>query len=119
MKKLKYITTIFILLLSLSCKSQNCDSLNKNFVSYEVALETIQSTTFRFSEKLNTSKSSWIKGAEFYSCDGKQGYFLLLTTKTTYIHKDVPKTLWNDLKKTESFGRFYKSKIKGRYQLIL
>jgi hypothetical protein len=116
MKKLKY---IFILFLSLSCKSQNCETLNENFSSYEVALKSIKATNFNVSEKLNTSKSIWIKGAEYYSCDEKQGYLLILTAKKTYIHSNVPIETWYDFKKAESFGRFYNSRIKGRYQLIL
>jgi len=101
------------------CKGQNCEILDDNFESYKVAIQTLKSTKFNFSEKLNTSKSSWIYDAEYYSCDGENG-FLLITTKTkTYIHRNVPIKIWNEFKKAESFGSFYSGNIKSRYQLIL
>lgn len=119
MKFTKYLLLCFIALLSISCNSQNCSDLKENFTSYEQAKKSIETTSFTFSDKCNTSKSSWILGTEYYSCDNKNGYFLIRTKKKTYIHKSLPKELWNEFKKAESFGKFYNSKIKGNYQLII
>ncbi|HZH68647.1 MAG TPA: KTSC domain-containing protein [Chitinophagales bacterium] len=46
-------------------------------------------------------------------------YFVLSTEKKTYTHKDMPIELWLEFKKATSFGQFYNSKIKGKYQLTL
>jgi len=102
-----------------SCNAQNCDTLPTNFKSYEVALKEINSTKFNLTEECDTTKSSWIKNAEFYSCDLVSGFLLIITSKKTYIHSNIPTELWNEFKKANSFGSFYTSRIKGKYQLNL
>lgn len=119
MKLKKYLLLSLIALLSISCNSQNCSELKDDFTSYEQAQKLIETSKFNFSDNCNTSKSSWILGAEYYSCDNKSGYFLIETKKKTYIHKDLPKEIWNEFKKADSFGKFYNSTIKGKYQLII
>jgi len=115
---IKYFLFVFVFISS-SCNSQNCKELEGNFSNYEQAKKSIESTNFTISDKCNTSKSSWILGAEYYSCDKQTGYFFLRTNKKTYIHKDLPKELWNEFKNADSFGKFYNGKIKGKYQLII
>lgn len=115
----KLLAVILISILSISCNSQNCSELKNDFSSYQEANKLINTTDFTFSDKCNTSKSSWILNAEYYSCDERTGYFLIKTKNKTYIHKDIPKKLWNEFKNAESFGKFYNSKIKGKYQLII
>ena len=119
MKLTKLLVFSFITLLSIPCNSQNCSDLKEDFTSYEQAEKSIENTNFTFSDTCNTSKSSWILGAEYYSCDNKNGYFLIKTKKRTYIHKDLPKGIWNEFRNADSFGKFYNSKIKGKYQLII
>lgn len=97
--------------------SQSCSELSDSFTSYKEATGVIKSTDFFFIDSCDTSKSSWIKEASFYSCDGDLGYFILKTSKQSYIHKNVPNYLWREFKKAESFGGFYSRKIKGKYQL--
>lgn len=110
---------IAISLLVYSCKSSNCNELKNEFQTYAKAKEVIEQTEFPFKEMLNTDKSSWIKSATFYSCDLKVGYFLYRTKKSTYIHKDMPIELWNELKEAKSIGAFYNKNIKKKFQLII
>jgi len=118
-KLLKIYILFFSFAFTISCNGQNCNEINTEFDSYQSALEIIKSSEFKISDKCDTSKSSWIYNAEYFSCDEENG-FLLLTTKTkTYIHKNVPIKIWNEFKKAESFGSFYSGNIKNRYQLIL
>lgn len=119
MKLTKILLLSFIALLSISCNSQNCSDLKEDFTTYEQAKRSIEKTNFTLSDTCNTSKSSWILGAEYYSCNNKNGYFLIKTKKKTYIHKNLPKGMWNEFRKADSFGKFYNSKIKGKYQLII
>lgn len=119
MKLTKYLLSCFIALSSISCNSQNCSELKNVFSSYQEANELIKKTEFTFFDECNTSKSSWILNAEYYSCDERTGYFLIKTKSKIYIHKDLPKKLWNEFKNTESFGKFYNAEIKGKYQLII
>lgn len=115
----KYVLLSLIGFLSNSCYLQNCTESKIDFTSYEQAKKTIETTKFTFSDNCNTSKSSWILGAKYYSCDNTNGYFLIETNKKNYIHNNLPKEIWLEFKNSDSFGKFYNSHIKGRYQLLL
>ncbi len=116
----KYILSITVtVIFSLISYSQDCKGLEKKFYNYEQAIKLIKKSNFAFTDKCNTSKSSWIVGAEYYSCDKKKGFFILYMKKAFYIHKDFPKSLWYQFKKATSFGKFYNAKIRKKYQLIL
>lgn len=110
---------ILLFVLLFSCNKQNCTDLPVSFLSYKDAILKIQKSRFSLQDNCNTSKSSWIKKASFYSCDNIAG-FLLITTKTkTYIHYEVPLKIWLEFKDSDSFGKFYNRNIKGKYQLII
>ena len=115
----KSIVLWVMILVAISCKQHDCSELQSQFISYQEAENIIQSTNFPYLDNCNTSKSSWILEADFYSCDNVTGYFLFKTKKNSYLHKDMPKALWIDFKKADLFGEFYNKKIKGRYQLLL
>lgn len=100
-------------------EKNDCNNLQTNFNSYSDAINKIESTNFKFIDNVNTSNSSWIRSASYYSCDEKLGYFIFSTDKRTYIHKDLPIGIWNSFKNASSFGRYYNYKIKNRYQLYL
>ena len=100
-----------------SCSAQNCKDIPDVFSSYQQAKNFIQKSSFFYSEKVNTSKSSWIRSASFYSCDKKTGFFIIATHKKEYIHQNLPIEIWNSFKSVGSFGQFYNQKIKNRYQL--
>ena len=120
MKYATYLLIAFISLISISCNAQDdCSDMKESFATYEQAREKIEKTNFYFQDTCNTSKSSWILEAQYYSCDNQRGYFSIRTKRKTYIHKNLPKALWIDFKHAESFGKFYSAKIKGNYQLII
>jgi len=54
-----------------------CDKLSTSFESYDQAISTVRSATFKIDEKVNTNRSSWIKRIEYYSCDGGYRIFEL------------------------------------------
>jgi hypothetical protein len=113
---------LFITLLqsiTISCQSQNCSELPSSFSTFASAIEQIKKTAFRVEERCNTSSSSWITNAEYYSCDSKTGYLLISTAKKTYIYDNVPVEVWNAFKNAGSFGKYYTGNIKGRYRLEL
>ena len=97
----------------------NCANLPTSFSSYTEALERIRSASFRIAEEQNTDESSWVRGAEFYSCDGSTGFFILRTDDREYIHVDVPVAVWQGFKDASSFGTYYNTNIKRRYRLDL
>jgi hypothetical protein len=97
----------------------DCNSLQSNFSSYNEAINIIESTKFTLTDYVNTTNSSWIREAYFYSCDKNFGYFVIKTNKNMYIHKDLPTSVWNGFKNANSFGSYYNNNIKNRYQLNL
>ncbi len=109
------ILLVLILLLA-SCSNKNdCSQLPSSYNSYEEAMKTIEASSFKIEESINTSKSSWIKGATFYSCDSIQGFFILKTKRKDYLYSSMPIEIWNGFKNAESFGSYYHKFIKNRY----
>jgi len=112
------ILTLSIFIVSCSQKG-SCEQLSKQFETYDKAVEKIKLTVFKIEESVNTSKSSWIKNASYYSCDGQIGYFILETSKKEYLHADLPYQVWTEFKSAESFGSFYNENIRDKYNLNL
>jgi len=97
----------------------NCNTLPKTFTSYEEALRLVRGTRFKLTDKVDTSSSSWVRGATFYSCDSNVGFLIIRTDKKDYIHQNVPISIWKGFKGVSSFGTYYANNIKGNYQLQL
>lgn len=117
---MKNLIIYLLLYISFSaCGQVDCNKLQSNFKSYSEAENKIKKTKFTLSESVNTSKSSWIRGAYYYSCDKKFGFFIIKTDKQNYIHKDLPISVWNGFKNANSFGSYYDRNIKHRHQLYL
>ena len=117
------LSKILPLLLSfyfISCNGQPCSQLPKSFKSYSQAISLIQKSSFIVKESANTSSSSWISSAKYYSCDGTTGYFILKTDSgREYIHYGIPVNVWDEFKNADSKGSYYDKNIKGRYRLQL
>lgn len=117
MKNLLYL--IIILLLPYWGYSQinNCDLLPKQFRSYEEAISLVKSAKFKIKDEVNTAKSSWVREAFYFSCDGRVGFFLIKTDNKEYMHEGLPYSLWVDFKNSSSFGTFYNFYIKNKFHL--
>jgi|ERR1017187_234656 uncharacterized protein (DUF927 family) len=104
----------------LSCTGQDCKNLPTTLSSYSQAITLVQSSTFKVQESANTSNSSWITSANYYSCDGRTGFFIYTTNRGyQYIHKGVPIEVWEEFKNAPSKGSYYDYNIKHRYLLRL
>ena len=115
---MKKLSLFVFILLSLNAAGQTgCAGLPTAFRSYDDAVSTVRNFGFSFKDRVNTAKSSWIRGASYYSCDKRSGFLLISTDNETYIHANVPITVWYQFKSANSFGSFYSSKIRGRFQL--
>jgi len=113
---------VLYLLLTLfvfSCKGQSCENLKDSFKTFKEAQFSILETKFSLEDSLDTSKSSWIKEANYFSCDDEFGYLILETSTKKYIFKKVPLKVWEGFKKADSFGKYYSQSIRGKYQFIL
>jgi len=111
----KMFQLLFIFFLCNTCFQPDCESLPTSFDTYDEALILIRSAKFQYEDIANTSKSSWIRGAEYYSCDGKSGYFILITDSKEYIYEGMPLGIWESFKSAESFGKYYNYNIKHKY----
>ncbi len=120
--KIRLLFSIFLILslftISYSQK-EGCKQLSKQFETYDKAVDKIKSTQFKIEESANTSKSSWIKNASYFSCDGQTGFFILKTSKKEYLYADLPYQVWKEFKDAESFGRYYNANIRDKYNLNL
>ena len=116
--KISYYLLFFHLLLN-SCSGQDCKQMPNHFNSYNEAISFVKKATFKFKDFANTSESSWIRSASFFSCDGENGYFILRTDRQEYLHSGVPISVWRGFKTALSFGSFYDRNIKGRYRFNL
>lgn len=116
---MKQLLFILMACISFSCHSQNCGTLPNSYKSYNEAIVTVENSSFKISESVNTSKSSWIRKAHYYSCDGQTGYFIIQENDKTYIHANVPIDVWQGFKNADSFGSYYDHNIRGRYRLNL
>lgn len=119
MKNLKFLFVAFIISAFSCLGGTDCENLPSHYKSFYSAIQTIRSASFKIKESVNTSKSSWVRGASYYSCDGITGFFILETDKQSYLYKGVPIEIWEGFKNADSFGRFYDYNIKGRYQFEL
>jgi len=119
MKKLNSLILISFLIFLASCGGINCTQLPKTYSSYKEAIKTVESAHFKIQETINTSKSSWIQQASYYSCDGKVGFFIFKTHSRKYIYSGVPVTAWEGFKKARSFGSYYDHYIKHKYYFRL
>ena len=110
---------LFVAVILLSCNSQDCETLPKSFKSYNNAVNTVEHASFNYKDGVNTSKSSWIRDADYYSCDNTVGFLIIETDSRSYIYQNVPISIWKEFKQASSFGRYYNSRIKGKYRLSL
>lgn len=110
------LTLLFIFLAFNSCRSQDCNKLPQSFPSYSTAVKQVKAASFKIKESANTSGSSWIAAASFYSCNGVNGFMIIKAKGKEYIHSGVPVEVWRGFKSAESKGGYYNRNIKGQFQ---
>lgn len=90
-------------------KEENQYSEQKVYVKYRDSSVDIAHLRFEY---LDTSKSSWVKGAWY---DDDNGYMIINLNGTYYHYCSMPEPAWNSFKSASSFGTFYNQSIKGSY----
>ena len=98
--------------------SLSCNNLG-NFSFYDNATRRIRSSDFEYEDVVYTTSSSWINKAEYYSCDGSKGYFIITMGDKEYTYDEMPRQVWTSFKNASTHGSFYSSRIKGSYQMTL
>lgn len=88
------------------------DSQSKqNYVDIQYRKDPVNIEDPHF-EYLNTSKSSFIKGAWY---DKSNGYLIMNINGKYYHYCETPKSIWTELGKASSFGSYYNANVKGNY----
>ena len=100
----------------LNAKEDNCSQINGGWKTEKAAIETIEDTNFKIQDSILPNES-WMKVAQYYSCDDEFGYLIVKSQKKTYVHQDVPKAIWMMLKNARSIGGYYNFYIKDKYKL--
>ncbi len=63
-------------------------------------------------EELDTSKSSWVRGAWY---DAENEYMVINLSGTYYHYCSLPLSIWEDFKSASSFGSEFNKNIKGKF----
>ena len=103
-----------------SCHTQDCDEIPQKFTSYSEAIRVIKSNKFKIKDSTNVSNSFLMIRANYYSCDGRTGFFFYTrNTGSEYFHRGVPIEIWREFKKTSSKQSYYDNNIKDQYRSVI
>ena len=92
-------------------KDNVSQSHTANYISVKYRSDKVDIANPRF-EYLDTSESSWVRGAWY---DDDNGYMVINLSGTYYHYCSMPESAWNSFKSASSFGTFYNQSIKGNY----
>lgn len=117
----KILLLIFGFTLFTACSSKtDCGDLTGNYSSFIEARKDITKANYPIKKIQSTPESSWIKRIEFYSCNEKEGYLIIYTTRAEeYIHAHVPIAVWEEFSTSKSKGSYYNSNLVNRYPFTL
>jgi len=114
----KIISIVAVLFLLTSCSGggvpssqRGSDYAPKQYVSVKYRDDPVNIAAPAF-EYLNTSKSSFVRGAWYDSGDQ---YMVINLSGTYYHYCDMPNSTWRTFRGADSFGSTYNRIIKGRY----
>ena len=114
---LKLVSIIYFWVILTSCVKIDCNKIPEEFVQYESGIKFVKTSSFQITDKIKTPSSSWIIGAQFYSCDNTVGFLVIVTQKKEYLHQGVPVEVWQNFKNANSYGEFYNKFLKGKFKL--
>lgn len=92
-----------------SYEQNNLNKLNYVEIKYKEDKVNLNNNSFEY---LDTSKSSWIRGAWY---DSQEKYMIIDLNGTKYNYYGMPNNVWEAFKRADSFGTFYNKNIKGIY----
>src|SRR5690606_3122490 len=105
----------------LACKGKtDCQELSGTYSTFVEARKEITKANYPIKKIQSTPESSWIKRIEFYSCNEKEGYLIIYTTRAEeYIHAHVPFANWEEFSTAKSKVSYYNTNIVNRYAFKL
>jgi len=100
-------TTLRIILIALLATTYCIALESTSFNSYNQAQIWVRTNPNFTKDSVDTTKSSWIRGAEYYTDGSGTGYLILNMKGKEYIWEGVPLNVWEGFKQADSFGFFY------------
>lgn len=104
--------------LYLNAQINGCLHTKTNWDSAKDAIVAIENTSFRTSEAITDIHDSWLKSANYYSCNSDFGFLIVRGEKKTFVHQNVPVDVWLSLKSANSKGGYYNFYVKNKYKLL-
>jgi hypothetical protein len=95
----------------------DCSKIPRMFSSFNEANRIVRQAKWIFKDKIDSFSSSWIRSAEYYSCNNQHGYLIMCTDDKCYIFDNLEKSVWNGFKKASSKGKYYHAYIRNKYQM--
>ena len=89
------IRAVLVLVLAVLSSTVYSGAIDRpDFTSYEKAIIWVRSNDNLTKDSVDTSKSSWIRAAEYYTDSSGYGFLILNMKGKEYIWEDVPIEVW-------------------------
>lgn len=122
---LKPVVVMFVLVLAgATCYAQqqhnfkkdpektNCHKLKLPFTSEASGIDSVEASSFRFTQQMTISRYKVPNAVYYYSCDGLDGYLIAQESKDKKVlYEKVPKVIWDEFLDSDDPIGFYKTKI--------
>jgi hypothetical protein len=114
----KLLIAIAIIILPAYSFADNGSECQIEAQGYEKTYEYLQNHVFSFQQYFETLSVRGVQKAEFFSCNGEEGYLLIQTHERSYIYKNVPRDVWEEFKFTNSIESYYVQHIRFSYIMV-
>ncbi len=85
----------------------NCDSLNFDDRTMQLAIRDIRQAKFRFSQRFKLTRRQGFKGGEFYLCGSATGFLIVGYDDKEFLYTDIDKLIWEKLRSSSDPEGYY------------
>jgi hypothetical protein len=110
MKKFLKFISVALLAVFFAIVLTGCTTTS-NYITVKYRDDQVDIANSRW-EKLDTTGSSIVNGSWY---DSQNKYMIINLSGTYYHYCSLPPSTWSSFKKASSFGSYYNSNIKGKY----
>lgn len=99
--------------------NHSCDSMEFHEEDFEMVMDQINHTTFRFQQNIRVNRKKGFQEASFFSCDNQNGIMLIRYDDFSFLYDNMPKQLWDKLVASGNPGTFFENEIKDKLKAWL
>jgi hypothetical protein len=93
----------------------SCDSLKIEGLSLEKSISQIRSAKYRLQQSFRLTRRQGLKKAEFFSCNGQEGFLIILYNEKEVLFEDITRDYWEKLRRSsDPEGMYLKLNAAGR-----